>query len=108
MTSDRQRAVIEAALRDIFPEPFEVSTYRDEVTVALPIWTEPGRVTVGHYRYARAVTRRDFDGRRRVDAFAISDLAADLARGIRRGATDPRYTDQARADYARAAALLTI
>lgn len=108
MTSDRQRAVIESALRDIFPEPFEVSTYRDEVTVALPIWTEPGRVTVGRYRYASAHTRRDFDGRRRIGDYEVADLAADLAQRIRRGATDPRYTEQARADYARAAALLTI
>lgn len=108
MTSDRQRATIETALREHFPEPFEVSTYRDEVTVALPIWTEPGRVTAGRYRYASATTVRDLDGRRRVDDFTIADLAADLARGIRRGATDPRYTEQARADYARAAALLTI
>lgn len=106
MTTDRQRAAIEAALRPMFPGSFEVTTDGNEVTVALPIWTEPGRYTIGHYRYASATTRRDFDGRRRLGAFEFADLAASLKMQIRRRSTDPRFTDQAREDYARAAAMI--
>lgn len=102
MTTDRQREQLEDTLRARYGGPFQIHTYADEVTVSYPIWTPAGRVTVGRYRYASATAYRKLDGRKPVTSDDVDAINGDLLRGFRRGACDPRYTAQARDDYAAA------
>lgn len=106
MTTNRQRAAIVSALMDHYGDPFEVHAYRDEVTVSFPIWIEPGRFTVGHYRYATGVALRSLDGRKPVTDEDLTAIISDVTAQFRRGVTDARFTDQARAGYAVAVAAL--
>lgn len=106
MTTDRQRDRIRGALLSYFGDDFTVTTYRDEVTLSFPIMTPAGRRTIAHERYASATTCRNLDGRKPVTAADLLAMCDDLTVKFDRGTRDPRYTDQARDDYAAAVAAM--
>jgi len=100
VTTDRQRAEVRDYLAERFGPAFEVTVtavpgFDDEAVVALPIWTPPGKYTTGRYRYASAVTRFRFDGRKALHPDQLNALYVDLYAGLHKGARDPRYTEQA-------------
>lgn len=104
MTTDAQRTEVRNYLTERFGPALEVAVtavpgFDDEATVALPIWTPPGKRTTGRYRYASAVTRFRFDGRKAVTPDQLNALCVDLYKGLHRNAHDPRHTAQAREDY---------
>lgn len=104
MTTDRQRAEVRDYLAEGFGPAFEVTVaavpgFDDEAVIAFPIWTPPGKRTTGRYRYASAVTRFRFDGRKALHPDQLYALYVDLFKGLHKGAHDSRYTERARDDY---------
>lgn len=104
MTTDAQRTIVRDYLAERFGPALDVTVtavagFDDEAHVALAIPVPAGRYTIAHDRYASAVTRFRFDGRKALRQDQLNALYVDLYAGLHKGAHDPRYTPQARDDY---------